>query len=66
MLHMINLKKKSWYVADTIIMQSKNWNADLLAFGAQGHSKLHYLMTGSVAKRLLQLSYIDMLVVPPS
>ncbi|KTD63448.1 universal stress protein [Legionella shakespearei] len=54
------------YLADTIILQSKNWNADLLAFGAQGHSKLHYLMTGSVAKRLLQLSYIDMLVVPPA
>ncbi|MBI2785887.1 MAG: universal stress protein [Legionella longbeachae] len=52
------------YLADTIILQSKNWKADLLAFGAQGHSKLHYLMTGSVAKRLLQLSYIDMLVVP--
>lgn len=54
------------YLADTIILQSKNWNADLLAFGAQGHSKLHYLMTGSVAKRLLQLSNIDMLVVPPA
>lgn len=54
------------YLADTIILQSKNWNADLLAFGAQGNSKLHYLMTGSVAKRLLQLSYIDMLVVPPA
>ena len=54
------------YLADTIILQSKNWNADLLAFGAQGHSKLYYLMTGSVAKRLLQLSYIDMLVVPPA
>lgn len=53
------------YLADTINLQSKNWKADLLAFGTQGHSKLHYLLMGSVAKRLLQLSNVDMLAVPP-
>lgn len=53
------------YLADAIIMQSKKWSADLLVFGAQGHSKLHYLLMGSVAKRLVQLSNIDMLTVPP-
>ncbi|QBR84823.1 universal stress protein [Legionella israelensis] len=54
------------YFADAIIMQSKNWGADLLVFGTQGRSKLHYLLMGSVAKRLLQLSHIDMLAVPPN
>ncbi|QBR83769.1 universal stress protein [Legionella israelensis] len=53
------------YLADAIIMQSKKWSADLLVFGTQGHSKLHYLLMGSVAKRLVQLSNIDMLTVPP-
>lgn len=53
------------YLADAIIMQAKKWSADLLAFGTQGHSKLHYLLMGSVAKRLIQLSNIDMLIVPP-
>lgn len=53
------------YLADTIALQAKNWKADLLAFGTQGHSKLHYLLMGSVAKRLLQLSNVDMLAVPP-
>lgn len=53
------------YLADAIIMQSKKWSADLLVFGTQGHSKLHYLLMGSVAKRLLQLSNIDMLTAPP-
>lgn len=53
------------YLADAIIMQSKNWGADLLVFGTQGRSKLHYFLMGSVAKRLLQLSNIDMLAVPP-
>ncbi|KTD32072.1 universal stress protein [Legionella israelensis] len=53
------------YLADAIIMQSKNWGADLLVFGTQGRSKLHYLLIGSVAKRLVQLSNIDMLTVPP-
>lgn len=53
------------YLADTIIMQSKNWNADLVVFGSQGHSKLHNLLVGSVAKRILTLSTIDMLTVPP-
>ncbi|KTD29897.1 universal stress protein family [Legionella israelensis] len=54
------------YFADAIIMQSKNWGADLLVFGTQGRSKLHYLLMGSVAKRLLQLSHIDMFAVPPN
>jgi nucleotide-binding universal stress UspA family protein len=53
------------YIADTIVIQSENWQADLISFGAQGNSKLQYLLTGSVAKRLLQLSTSDMLVVPP-
>lgn len=54
------------YLADAIIMQSKNWGADLLVFGTQGRSKLHYFLMGSVAKRLLQLSDMDMLAVPPN
>ncbi|HDI5429260.1 TPA: universal stress protein, partial [Legionella pneumophila] len=53
------------YIADTIVIQSEKWQADLISFGAQGNSKLQYLLTGSVAKRLLQLSTTDMLVVPP-
>lgn len=53
------------YLADSIIMQSKKWAADLLVFGTQGRSKLHYFLMGSVAKRLLQLSTVDMLAVPP-
>lgn len=54
------------YLADSIIMQSKKWETDLLVFGTQGRSKLHYLLMGSVAKRLLQLSHTDMLAVPPN
>lgn len=54
------------YFADAIIMQSEKWQADLLAFGTQGHSQLHYFLMGSVAKRLMQLSRIDMLAVPPA
>jgi nucleotide-binding universal stress UspA family protein len=53
------------YIADTIAIQSEKWQADLISFGAQGNSKLQYLLTGSVARRLLQLSTTDMLVVPP-
>ncbi|VEB38342.1 universal stress protein family [Legionella sainthelensi] len=53
------------YIADTIVIQSEKWQADLISFGAQGNSKLQYLLTGSVAKRLLQLCTTDMLVVPP-
>lgn len=52
------------YFADTIVIQSEKWQADLISFGAQGNSKLHYLLMGSVSKRLLQLSVTDMLVVP--
>lgn len=52
------------HFADTIVIQSKKWQADLISFGAQGNSKLHYLLMGSVSKRLLQLSITDMLVVP--
>lgn len=52
------------YFADTIVIQSEKWEADLISFGAQGNSKLHYLLMGSVSKRLLQLSITDMLVVP--
>lgn len=52
------------YFADTIVIQSEKWQADLISFGAQGNSKLHYLLMGSVSKRLLQLSITDMLVVP--
>ncbi|VEE03833.1 universal stress protein family [Legionella oakridgensis] len=33
-------KIRGGYLADTNILQSKNWNTDLLAFGAQGNSKL--------------------------
>lgn len=53
------------YYADAIIEQANKWKADLLAFGTQGKSGLHYLLIGSVAKRILHLSPIDMLVVPP-
>ncbi len=53
------------YIADTIVIQSEKWQADLISFGAQGNSKLHYLLTGSVAKRLLHISTTDVLVVPP-
>ncbi|CZG10388.1 universal stress protein [Legionella pneumophila] len=53
------------YYADAIIEQANKWNADLLAFGTQGKSGLHYLLMGSVAKRILHLSVVDMLVVPP-
>lgn len=52
------------HFADTIVIQSQKWQADLISFGAQGNSKLHYLLMGSVSKRLLQLSITDMLVVP--
>ncbi|HRD71233.1 MAG TPA: universal stress protein [Legionella sp.] len=53
------------YYADLIVSQSEKWQADLVAFGTQGNSKLHYLLMGSVTKRLLQLSTTDMLAVPP-
>lgn len=53
------------YYADAIIEQAHKWNADLLAFGTQSKSGLHYLLMGSVAKRILHLSTIDMLAVPP-
>jgi len=53
------------YYADAIIEQANQWNADLLAFGKQGKSGLHYLLMGSVAKRILHLSPVDMLAVPP-
>lgn len=53
------------YYADAIIEQANQWNADLLVFGTQGKSKLHYLLMGSVAKRILHLSSVDMLSVPP-
>ncbi|OJY36630.1 MAG: universal stress protein [Legionella sp. 40-6] len=53
------------YYADAIIEQAKKWNADLLAFGTQSKSGLHYLLMGSVAKRILHLSHVDMLAVPP-
>lgn len=53
------------YYADAIIEQANQWNADLLAFGTQGKSGLHYLLMGSVAKRILHLSLVDMLAVPP-
>lgn len=52
------------YYADTIVEQANKWNADLLAFGTQGKSSLHYLLMGSVAKRILHLSSVDMLAVP--
>ncbi len=52
------------YYADAIIEQAHKWNADLLTFGTQGKSGLHYLLMGSVAKRILHLSVVDMLVVP--
>ncbi|HHG8516376.1 TPA: universal stress protein [Legionella pneumophila] len=55
----------SGYYADAIIEQANHWKADLLAFGTQGKSGLHYLLMGSVAKRILYLSSMDMLVVPP-
>ncbi|HGO6706881.1 TPA: universal stress protein [Legionella pneumophila] len=53
------------YYADAIIEQANKWNADLLAFGTQSKSGLHYLLIGSVAKRILHLSHVDMLAVPP-
>lgn len=53
------------YYADAIVRQADKWGADLLAFGTQGKSKLHYLLIGSVAKRILHLSSVDMLAVPP-
>ncbi|KTD44417.1 universal stress protein [Legionella parisiensis] len=53
------------YYADCIIRQAQKWNADLLAFGTQSKSRLHYLLMGSVAKRILHLSTVDMLAVPP-
>ncbi|WP_028389006.1 universal stress protein [Legionella fairfieldensis] len=54
------------YYADAIIEQANQWKADLLAFGTQSKSGLHYLLMGSVAKRILHLSPVDMLVVPPA
>ncbi len=53
------------YYADAIIEQTNKWNADLLVFGTQGKSGLHYLLIGSVAKRILHLSAVDMLGVSP-
>ncbi|KTD13235.1 universal stress protein [Legionella jamestowniensis] len=53
------------YYADAIVKQASKWKADLLAFGTQGKSKLHYLLIGSVAKRILHLSSVDMLAIPP-
>lgn len=53
------------YYADAIVHQANKWNADLLAFGTQSKSGLHYVLIGSVAKRILHLSNVDMLVVPP-
>ncbi|KTD73832.1 universal stress protein [Legionella tucsonensis] len=53
------------YYADAIIEQANKWSADLLAFGTQSKSGLHYLLMGSVAKRILHLSSVDMLAVPP-
>ena len=52
------------YFADSIITQAEQWQADLIAFGTQGNSKLHYVLIGSVAKRILQMSQRDMLSVP--
>lgn len=59
------IKIMGGYYADCIISQTQKWNADLLAFGTQSKSGLHYLLMGSVAKRMLHLSTIDMLAVPP-
>ncbi len=53
------------YFADLIVSQSQDWEADLISFGTQGSSQLLYLLLGSVANRLLQLSTTDMLAVPP-
>lgn len=53
------------YYADAIVEQANQWKADLLVFGTQGKSGLHYLLMGSVAKRILHLSSVDMLAVPP-
>ena len=54
------------YTADSVVRQAEKWKADLLAFGNQGHSKLHYLLMGSVAQRIMHLSRFDMLAVPAS
>ncbi|ETO93924.1 Universal stress protein A [Legionella longbeachae] len=53
------------YFADAIVEQSEQWQADLIVFGTQGNSKLHYMIMGSVATRILHKSGVDMLVVPP-
>lgn len=52
------------YFADSIITESEKWRANLISFGTQGNSRLHYLLMGSVAKRILHLSTTDMLAVP--
>lgn len=52
------------YIADLILRQSQEWQADLIAFGTQGHSKLHYFLLGSVATQLLRLNSQDMLIIP--
>lgn len=52
------------YPADAIVAQINKFKANLVVFGTQGKAALHYLLMGSVAKRILQLSPVDMLAVP--
>ncbi|MCC5792659.1 MAG: universal stress protein [Legionellaceae bacterium] len=54
------------YAADTIGKLAGQSNMDLLVFGTEGYSALHYFLIGSVAQRLLQLAPCDMLLVPPA
>lgn len=61
-----NFTKKiiAGYPADAIVEEIHRLKANLIVFGAQGKNQLHYFLLGSVAKRILQLSPIDMLAVP--
>ena len=50
-------------IADVILEEAKNWQADLLVSGTHGRSGLQHLLMGSVAEGIVRNSPIPILLI---
>ena len=51
--------------AEEIVIEAREWQADLVALGTHGHSGLRHLLVGSVAEAVVRDAPCNVLVVPP-
>lgn len=60
---LVTLKTFEGRLAEKILKEAKDWNADLLVIGTHGHNGVSRFFLGSVAEKLIRLAILPILLV---